>query len=182
MTTIRPLTPGDLPEVTRIYNHAVRNTTATLDTDEKTVADMAGWLDHHDDRYRAIGLEHDGRLIGYGCLSPFASRGGYRVSAEISIYVAPESHGAGIGRQLCAWLSYHAEEAGFTTVLGLTTSTNTASIRMLEAVGYVPGGALTRIGRKHGELIDLAIYQRFYERNIDHYLQGGDVPRMGETR
>jgi L-amino acid N-acyltransferase YncA len=180
--TIRPLTSDDLPAVADIYNHAVRHTTATLDTEEKTLADMTDWLVHHDDRYRAIGAEHDGRLVAYGCLSPFASRGGYRVSAEISIYVAPESQGAGVGRQVCGWLSEHAGQAGFATVLGLTTSTNTASRRMLERLGYVRGGALTRIGRKHGELIDLTIYQRFYERNIDHYLRGGDVPRTGESR
>ena len=78
-----------------------------------------------------------------------------------------------VGPALCEWLTDYAGKAGFTTVLGLATSTNKVSIRMMERLGYERGGAIARIGYKHGELIDLEGYQRFYDDNIERCLQEG---------
>jgi hypothetical protein len=35
------------------------------------------------------------------------------------------------------------------------------------------GGAIALIGYKHGELIDLEVYQRFYDDDIERRLQEG---------
>lgn len=92
-TTVREATATDLEDVRAIYNHAVRHTDATLDTEEKTPEQMAMWLAAHGGRNAAVVAERDGQAIGYGTLSPFAARGGYLPSTEISIYIAPDAQG-----------------------------------------------------------------------------------------
>ncbi|MEV6394797.1 GNAT family N-acetyltransferase [Streptomyces sp. NPDC051907] len=178
---IRRLVTADLAAVLEIYNHAVRWSTATLDTQEKTPAQMRHWLDGHDERYPAVAAEADGKVVGYGSLSQFAARGGYRASAEISVYVDPRSQGVGVGTALSRWLTRHAEEAGLTGVLAVITSDNTRSRRLFGNAGYTYTGVLSDIGYKRGTLVDLALYQRSFPANRARYagLAAGDAGAAG---
>jgi phosphinothricin acetyltransferase len=54
MLIIRPATLEHIPAITAIYNEAIRTTTATFDTEEKTEADRAEWLAVHDARHPVI--------------------------------------------------------------------------------------------------------------------------------
>ncbi|WEH33237.1 GNAT family N-acetyltransferase [Streptomyces sp. AM 4-1-1] len=175
---IRRLETADLAAVREIYNHAVRRSTSTLDTEEKTTAQMRQWLDHHDERYPAVAAESDGVVVGYGSLSQFASRGGYRASAEISVYVGPGFQGRGVGTRLCHWLTRHAEETGFTGVLAVITAGNTRSTRLFRDAGYTYSGVLNDIGYKHGSLVDLELYQRGFPANRARYA-GPETPVTG---
>lgn len=157
---IRPTEVGDLPALVRIYNHAVERTLTTLDTDPKSLEQMAKWLaDHQGGRYCAVTAVDAGEVVGYASLSPFAARGGYLASAEVSTYVAPAAQGGRIGARLTQFVTDEAVRRGFTTVLGMLTANNHASRRMIERIGYEPSGAWNAIGVKHGVLIDMLMYQ-----------------------
>ena len=157
---IRPTEEGDLPALTAIYNHAVEQTLTTLDTDPKSLEQMARWLaDHDGERYCAVTAVDDGAIVGYASLSPFAPRGGYLASAEVSTYVAPEAQGRGVGARLTRFVTDEAVRRGFTTVLGMLTANNHASQRMIERIGYKPSGAWSAIGVKQGVLIDMLMFQ-----------------------
>lgn len=172
---LRRLGTDDATVAAEIYNHAVRHTDATLDTEERTAQAALEWLaDHGTERYPAIGAYLDGTLAGYGTLSPFARRAGYLASAEISIYVAPRFQGIGVGTALCAWLTGHAEQVGLSTVLALITATNEASRRLFLRAGYQQTGTMQAIGHKLGHLVDLDILQRIFPDNFPRY--GGRPP------
>jgi phosphinothricin acetyltransferase len=167
--TVRPLADDDFPRVCEIYNYAVRHTVATLDTQEKTVAEMRVRLSSHGKRYSVVGVDVDGQLAGYGHLSPFAARGGYLASAEISIYVAPEHWKYGIGMTLCAWVTECAGANGFTTVISFISAGNVAAQKMVTTLGYVYTGVIERVGYKLGQLVDMEIYQRVFHDNLARY-------------
>lgn len=164
--TVRPLEPRDLERVAAIYNQVVRDTAATLDTEEKSLEELAAWLRHHDERYPAIAAVRGQEFLGYATLSPFAARGGYRISAELSIYLDPAHTGRGVGATLATTLIEHARAAGFSTLLSLTTSTNVAPQRLVERLGFTYTGRLRCIGYKHGQLVDLVCHQLFFEDTI----------------
>lgn len=167
---IRRLADADLPAAAAIYNHAVRHTDATLDTEDRTVDSARRWLaEHGSRRYPALGAFLGDELAGYGTLSPFARRPGYLASAEISVYVAPDRTRRGIGSALCAALTGHAEVVGLSTVLAIVTSTNAASQRLFGAAGYVRTGTMLRVGYKLGRLVDLDIMQRVFDANLARY-------------
>jgi L-amino acid N-acyltransferase YncA len=167
---LRGLTAADAAAAAAIYNHAVLNTDATLDTEQRTEEAAKDWIiEHSAERYPVLGAFVDGRLAGYGTLSPFARRAGYLASAEISLYVAPEHHNRGIGTALCAQLTKHAERVGMSTVLALITATNEASQRLFVKAGYQLNGSMQAIGHKLGHLVDLNIMQKLFPENFSRY-------------
>ncbi|MFD8495922.1 GNAT family N-acetyltransferase [Amycolatopsis sp. NPDC059657] len=169
LPTVRVATSADLEDMRAIYNHAVRHTDATLDTDEKTPEQMAIWLAAHGGRNPAVVAERDGQVIGYGTLSPFAPRGGYRPSTEISVYVAPGAQGTGVGKTLTGWLVDFARDEGYSTIISFNTDTNIASIRMIERYGFARTGLIQHVGAKLGSLVNLAVFQLIFPENLSRY-------------
>lgn len=169
MTVVRPIRPGDLAAVGAIYNDAVRSTDATLDDRERTPAQLRAWFAAHGGRYPVVVAARGDRVVGYASLSPFAARGGYLASAEISVYVDEHARGTGVGRSLVAALHEHAEQANFSTVLALVTATNTASRRLFASAGYRENGVIQEIGVKLGRLIDLVVLQRSFAFDLDRH-------------
>ena len=45
---IRRAKQQDIAAITDIYNEAIRTTTATFDTEPKTIAERTEWLESHD--------------------------------------------------------------------------------------------------------------------------------------
>ncbi|MDX8053970.1 GNAT family N-acetyltransferase [Lentzea sp. BCCO 10_0798] len=174
-TTIRDATAADLEAARAIYNHAVLHTDATLDTDEKTPDQMSAWLAAHSGRNAAVVAERDGEVIGYGTLSPFATRGGYFPSTEISIYIAPGAQGMGVGSALTGHLVDFAREEGYSTIISFNTDTNIASIRMIERYGFVRTGVIQHIGVKLGKLVNLAVFQLIFTENLPRYQDEQDA-------
>ncbi|ALS57559.1 GNAT family N-acetyltransferase [Rathayibacter toxicus] len=157
---IRPTEAKDLPAIVEVYNHAVRETLTTLDTEQRSIEQMTEWLAaHRRGRYCAFTGTIDGEVVGYTSLSPFAPRGGYLASAEASTYVSPNAQGRQVGGQLTRFVTEEAVRRGFTTVLGMLTANNDASRRMIERIGYSPAGEWKAIGVKNGVLIDMLLYQ-----------------------
>ncbi|TQM79246.1 phosphinothricin acetyltransferase [Saccharothrix saharensis] len=175
LTTVRAATTADLEDLRAIYNHAVRHTDATLDTEEKTAEQMAAWLAGHGGRNAAVVAERDGHVLGYGTLSPFAARGGYFPSTEISVYVAPDAQGMGVGGTLTGWLVDFAREEGYSTIISFNTDTNIASIRMIERHGFVRTGLIRHIGVKLGRLVNLAVFQLVFPENLPRYQDEQDT-------
>lgn len=171
---VRSAEEGDLGRIAEIYNHAVATGTATLDWDPRSVASMADWwaLHRHAGRHRAVVLEDGSHVLGWASLSPFAARRGYRASAELSVYLAPEAIGRGRGGVLCAALTEHARRAGLASVLGLCTDTNLASITMLERHGYTRCGAWSSVGYKQGRLVGLVLFEIVFAENCARYTSG----------
>ncbi|PZT71866.1 MULTISPECIES: GNAT family N-acetyltransferase [unclassified Streptomyces] len=166
---LRPLTAADLPDVQATLRHAVHHTDATLDYREKSLDELGAWLTAHHGRYPALAADAGGRFAGYGTLSPFSARKGYLASAELSVYLAPDARGRGVGSALCTRLTKEAERAGMSTVVAFISSGNEASRRMVLRNGYRHEGVLRKIGYKRGHLIDLDIYQHTFPRNCARY-------------
>ena len=57
MIVIRDAEIRDLVAITEIYNEAILNTTATLDTKVKSIEERKNWLSKHNHRYPVIVAE-----------------------------------------------------------------------------------------------------------------------------
>lgn len=156
---LRAATAADLPAITAIYNEAVRNTTATFDTVEKTVEDRRAWLDTHDSRYPVIVAELGGTIAGWGSLSRWSDRAAYDGTCENSVYVDASSRGKQIGAALLRELLAIARLQGLHTVIARIADGNPASLRLHERAGFARIGTMRQVGRKFGKLIDVHMYQ-----------------------
>lgn len=157
--TIRRATLQDVPGIREIYNHAIRELSATFEETEKSLADREIWLAEHGAQYPVFVAVEGDAVLGWGALSRYAPREAYRFTVETSIYLRPDCYGRGIGTLLLAALMDAARELGYHTALALIVGGNQASIRLHEKFGFVQVGLLHEVGRKFAQWHDIFIMQ-----------------------
>src|SRR5438093_1274607 len=86
---------GDLQAITDIYNEAILTTTATFDTEPKTVDERRAWLGSHDPRHPILVAVVNGEVVGWASISKWSERPAYADTAETSFYVKAEHRGRG---------------------------------------------------------------------------------------
>jgi phosphinothricin acetyltransferase len=157
---IRPVTQMDLPELTDIYNHYVRETTVTFDVQPFTVEQRKAWLDGFAarGRYRCLVAQKSGAVIGWASSHPYNERAAYEATVSTSVYLAPGMTGQGIGRQLYAALLGALEKEDVHRAIGRITVPNEASVALHRALGFAPAGLYPQVGRKFGRFWDVATY------------------------
>jgi len=160
---LRPATVDDVPAITEIYNEAIRTTTATFDTEEKSLADRQQWFAAHGPRHPIIVAECDGKVAGYACLTEWSDRCAYSDTAETSFYVHSEYRGRGIGRQLKVALIEEARRLKYHTLIARVAEGSVESQHLNEAAGFVLVGTMKEVGRKFGRLLDVHIYQKMLD-------------------
>jgi L-amino acid N-acyltransferase len=156
---IRLVQPSDAPALCEIYNHAVLHTTATMDTEPRSVEAQMLWIDKHDaNPFPAwVAVNTDNVVVGYASLSPYNPKPGYRTTAEVSVYVHHDYQKQGIGRLLLTHLLTEAPNYGFVTLISLITSDNTASLFLHEKLNFHTVGTLTHIAKKFNTWVDVVI-------------------------
>jgi L-amino acid N-acyltransferase YncA len=158
---MRTYRPGDIPAVTRIYGHYVRETVITFETEEPDEAEMA-------DRFAAIaGKGHplligemDGEVIGYAYASTYRPREAYRFTCEDSIYLAPSAVGHGIGSKMLARLIDESSRAGLKQMLAVITAERENSVRLHAKHGFRMIGRYEALGFKFDRWLDIVHMQR----------------------
>lgn len=160
---VRPATESDVPAILRLYNHHVLTSAATFDTEPETEAARLAWFRSHGPEHPILVLEHEGEVRGWASLSEWSTRCAYAKTAEDSIYLDEALQGRGAGRLLLERLLEAGREAGLRTVIARVATTQTASLRLHERVGFRVVGTMERVGEKFGKLLDVCIMQYIYD-------------------
>lgn len=144
--TIVPLTAAHADAVLRIYQDGIDEGNATFET-EAPAWDVfdAGKLPEH----RFAALDGD-RVLGYVVVSGISKRRCYAGVVELSVYVAPEARGRGIGNRLLEALIASTEAAGIWTINAGIFPENKASLALHERHGFRVLGRQERIGKTVG--------------------------------
>src|SRR5262249_58720666 len=95
---MRDATREDLPAVVGIYNWAINQTFATIDSEPLSAEEAAQWWEAHAGRGRTLVAVDDGDVIGWARLLPWRQRG-YEVVEDL-VYVGPRYPTKGVGRGL----------------------------------------------------------------------------------
>ena len=98
-----------------------------------------------------------GEILAWGSLSDYHPREGYRITAEISVYVAPGARGKGLGGRLVNFMLERAPEFGVKNIVALIFSSNAASLNLFAKFGFTRWGELPEICDMCGKLESLAI-------------------------
>jgi L-amino acid N-acyltransferase YncA len=160
MLTIRQAVPADLPALVDIYNYAVRETTATFDLEEQSVADRQAWFaSHQPAQYPLLVVEDDGVVLGYSGILPYRVKPAYRHTVELSIYVHPAAQGQGIGKRLMEAIIEQAQTIGYHVIISGITGGNDVSFRLHEQFGFQEVGILREVGYKFDDWRDVHFYQ-----------------------
>jgi L-amino acid N-acyltransferase YncA len=159
---IRPTSVADLPSITEIYAHEVREGTATFELVPPDLAEMTRRFQALvDGGFPYLVAESDGDMAGYAYASSYRPRPAYRFTVENSVYLRPSFHRRGIGRQLLERLITECEARGFRQMIAVIgDSANTASIGVHAACGFQMIGTHPSVGLKFGRWLDTVMMQR----------------------
>jgi phosphinothricin acetyltransferase len=160
---IRRAVPADVPAITEIYNEAILTTTASFDTQPKTIAERTQWLASHDERHPILVALCDGQVVGWASLTKWSDRPAYDDTAETSFYVKSEFRGQGIGRRLKQAIVEEARRLKFHTLIARVAAESHESLHLNESLGFVHVGTLREVGRKFGRLLDVHILQKMLD-------------------
>ena len=97
---------------------------------------------------------------GWGSLSPFVERVGFRHTAICSVYVAEAARGHGLGTTLLEALLAEAPRRELHTVLAAVDAANASSLGLHEKLGFSRVGTFQEIGRKADRWHDVVYLQR----------------------
>jgi L-amino acid N-acyltransferase YncA len=153
---IRPMTSGDWPDVSAIYLQGIATGQATFET---AAPEWPAWDAAHRADCRLV-ARRAGQVVGWAALSPVSGRCVYGGVAEVSVYVAEDARGQGIGRALLLGLIDASEAAGIWTLQAGIFPENEASARLHESCGFRVVGRRERIGQLHGVWRDTLLLER----------------------
>lgn len=159
---LRHAEPGDIPDITRIYSHAVLHGTASYELDPPSESELASRFEKLTGaQYPWIVAENGDIISGYAYAGPFRPRRAYRFTVEDSVYIGPDAQGKGIGTMLLARLITEVTRLGFRQMVAVIGdgSHHTASIRLHQRAGFIEAGRLAGSGFKHGRWLDTVFMQ-----------------------
>ena len=153
---IVPMTEQHWEAVREIYLQGIATGNATFET---SVPGWKEWDECHLKTCRRVARVND-RILGWAALSPVSSRCVYGGVAEVSIYVAQEARGRGIGRRLLAALVEASEQNGIWTLQAGIFQENAASIQLHQQAGFRIVGVRQRLGCLDGRWRDIVLMER----------------------
>uniref|UniRef100_Q01XP2 GCN5-related N-acetyltransferase n=1 Tax=Solibacter usitatus (strain Ellin6076) TaxID=234267 RepID=Q01XP2_SOLUE len=153
--TIRTLLPPDWPAVRAIYLEGIATGNATFET---VAPEWERWDAAHLPHCRLVAAAET--ILGFAALSPVSARRVYAGVAEVSVYVAAQSRGAGVGKALLRELIRESETAGIWTLQAGIFPENEASLRLHQSAGFRIVGTRERIGRLAGHWRDVVLLER----------------------
>ncbi|MCX5234974.1 GNAT family N-acetyltransferase [Streptomyces prunicolor] len=165
---VRPGVESDLDALTELYNHYVRETPITFDTVPFSPEERRPWLlSHPEDGPYRLKVAVDGtfqgnsqRILGYATSSPYRVKPAYSTSVEVTVYLAPDAGGRGIGTLLYkALFESLADEDVHRAYAGIAQP-NEASTRLHERFGFRYIGVHREVGRKFGRYWDVAWHEK----------------------
>lgn len=157
---IRDAKPDDAEEIAKIYNQAVRETTAIWNEVEVDALNRAEWLMARQAQgLPVLVLDEGGTITGYASYGPFRAFDGYRATVEHSVYVRTDRQGGGRGRALLSALIDYARAEERHVMIAAIEAGNAGSIALHERLGFRAVGVLPQVGQKFGRWLDLSLMQ-----------------------
>jgi phosphinothricin acetyltransferase len=141
--SMRLMNETDWPFVSEIYQQGIETGKATFQSD---IPAYSEWDASHIKECRFVAV-HDGKVVGWTALSKVSSRCVYGGVAEVSIYIAENYRGKGVGQKLLQHLITESEKAGFWMLQSGIMEDNINSIGLHKKCGFRQVGYRERIGR-----------------------------------
>ena len=157
---IRPVQLSDAATIRAIYQPYVTETAITFEVNVPTVQEFERSITKTLTQFPYLVAEVDGKVVGYAYASTYYARAAYDWTTELSIYVAKESRGQGIGSALYTALEEELEARGYLRFLACIAVPNEASISMHKKRGYVQVAHFPNIGYKFNKWYDIVWMQK----------------------
>jgi L-amino acid N-acyltransferase YncA len=153
---IEMMEEGHWPAVRAIYAEGIAGGEATFETEPPEWPPFAA---RFDPAARLVATA-DGAVAGWAALAPVSARPVYRGVMEVSVYVAADRQGQGVGRALMSGLIDAARAAGCWTLQASVFPENAATLALHARFGFRLVGRRERIAQLNGRWRDTLLLER----------------------
>jgi phosphinothricin acetyltransferase len=158
---VRDAVLEDLPAIVAIYNSTIPSRMVTADTEPVSVESRLAWFEQHTPARHPLWVAtQESQVLGWLSYSPFYGRPAYRRTLELSVYIATDHRGQGLGNLLVERSIRHAPSIGSNTLLGFIFGHNVPSLRLFEKHSFRQWGYLPGVAVLDGAERDLVILGR----------------------
>ena len=147
----------DWQQVKEIYQQGIETGQATFD---RKVPAWEEWDSRYHSSCRLVARAGND-VLGWAALIPLSKKEAFSGVAEISIYIAAEFRGEGIGAKILKELIKVSKENGFWTLEAWIFPSNQASLALHKKFGFRKVGLRKKIGKmENGTWRDVVILER----------------------
>ncbi len=173
--TYRLATTDDAAELVNIYAPFVKNTAITYEYEVPSVSEFASRIADVLAKFPYIAVLIDGKISGYAYAHAFHPRAAYSWCAEMSIYLANDCHGMGIGRELYGIMETILKKQNILNLYSCVAYTEVedeyltqASVHFHEHMGFKICAHLHNCGYKFNRWYDMV----YMEKTIGEHISG----------
>lgn len=161
---IRPYQNNDAETIVGILNYYIANSTALYDYELRTLEQQQSIFEEKLTKgFPVIVATIDERVVGFGYYSEFRFREAYKFTVEHSVYVMPNEHGKGIGKEIMGHLIDLAKKQKLHTMIAVIDHENQSSIAFHEQFGFATVGIIKESGFKFERWLHSVIMQLMLE-------------------
>jgi L-amino acid N-acyltransferase YncA len=157
--TLRFASLRDAEELVAIYAPIVETTAISFEAAAPDADEMRLRLASQPANKPWIVAEAAGKIAGYAYASMFRGRTAYRFGVEVTVYVAEEARGGGVGRRLYGALLRLLTVQGYRRAFAGVALPNDASVALHHAAGFTDAGVVHAAGFKFGRWHDVGFYE-----------------------
>lgn len=155
---------ADLDSINDIYNHYVMVSTCTYQEEPETIEARRKWFENHcPETHPIIVAEVEGKVLGWGSLSPYHSRCAYRFTVENSVYIHHEHLQQGIGSVILKDLIDRAGRLRYHAIIAAIDGSQTASVALHRNYGFTEVGHFREVGFKFDTWLDVVYLELMLE-------------------
>jgi len=154
--SIVPMSAAHWPLVRSIYEAGIATGNATFQTEAPS---WESWDASHLATCRLVALSN-ALVVGWAALTQLSTRPVYAGVCEVSVYVAPDARGKGVGRALLDALIACSESDGRWTLQAGIFPENEGSVALHLRAGFRVLGRRERVGRLNGKWRDVLLLER----------------------
>lgn len=159
MMKTRRATDQDAAPMAAIFNTYLGKATMVLD-----LRPAAEYLSIINGERTAVFVGTDSRdeVNGFAYVKPYSDRRGYSLAGEVSIFLAQEATGSGVGGQLYDRLIPLTDELGYRHLTAKIWANNSGSIRFHQRFGFRLVGTQVGIGWVDGKRVDTVLMEKVW--------------------
>jgi L-amino acid N-acyltransferase YncA len=160
---IREARSDDADAIARIYNHYIAHTVVTFEEALVSTEELTQRIEKVQTASLPwLVVEQERDVVGYAYAGPWHARCAYRFSAEVTVYLAPDHVGRGLGALLYGALLPMLRARGFHSVIAGIALPNPASIALHEKFGLHKAAHYEEVGYKFNRWIDVGYWQKVW--------------------
>ena len=161
MEEIVPASTSDADSIASIYNHYVHHSIATFEEEPVSAEEMITRMKKVSDQNLPwLVLKENGEVSGYAYATGWRERIAYRFSVELTIYLAADAGGKGLGTRLYQALFDELQQLDVHCTLAGISLPNEASVKLHEKMGMKKVAHFSEVGFKLGQWIDTGYWEK----------------------